>query len=139
MCLPHGRNWDNRSLGIRQGAREEGAEDQPKREHMKRKKPKSIPMIVSCEPTLELKPIPVAVSCKPTPGPKFMPPVTLSYESTLDLKPIPVTVSTENAGEAGEGAVRRMTKAVRTAGAKKATAASAKVRTAKARPKRGPV
>ena len=95
---------------------------------MKRKKPKSIPMTVSCEPTLELKPIPVAVSCKPTPGPKFMPPVTLSYESTLDLKPIPVTVSTENAGEAGEGAVRRTTKAVRTARAKKAAPSSAKVR-----------
>jgi hypothetical protein len=62
-----------------------------------------------------------------------MPPVTLSYESPLELKPVPPTVSTENAGEAGEGAVRRMTKAVRTAHAKKVGAASAKVRAEKAK------
>jgi hypothetical protein len=77
----------------------------------------------------------VTVSSTPMVELKFMPLVTLSYESTLELKPIPVTVSTENAGEAGEGAVKRMTKAVRTARAKKAVAASAKVRSRKVKAK----
>lgn len=99
---------------------------QPERERMRKKKPKFTPVTMPCEPTLELKPIPVAANCAPKLELKFMPPVTLSYEATLELKPIPVTVSTEHAGEAGEGAVRRMTKAARTARAKKA-AASAKV------------
>jgi hypothetical protein len=77
---------------------------------MRRKKPKSIPATVSCEPTLKLKPIPAPVSREPAPEPKFLPPVTLSYESTLELKPI----------EEGEGPVKRVTKAARTARAKKA-------------------
>jgi hypothetical protein len=89
---------------------------------MKRKKPEFIPATVSCEPTLELKPVPVAVSCEPRLEPKFLPPVTLSYESTLELKPIPSPVSAESAGKAGEGAARRVTKAVRTTRAKKAKA-----------------
>jgi hypothetical protein len=74
----------------------------------------------------------MTVNCEPTVGLRFMPPVTLSYESTLELKPIPVTVGAENAGDAGEGAIRRLTKAVRTARAKKAKA-SAKVRAKKAK------
>lgn len=39
---------------------------------------------------------------------------------TLDLKPIPAAVSAESAGKPGEGAIRRITKAVRTTRAKKA-------------------
>ncbi len=59
---------------------------------MKRKKPKSIPMTVIGEPSLELKPVPAAVGSEPASEPKFMPPVSLSYESTLDLKPIPAAM-----------------------------------------------
>jgi hypothetical protein len=94
---------------------------------MKRKKPKSIPWTMNCEPMIELKPVPLTGSLEPTPELKFLPPVTLSYESTLGLKPIPVTLSSEDAGKAGKGAVKRMTKAVRTVRPKKAVA-SAKVR-----------
>ena len=71
---------------------------------MKKKRPEFIPA------TLKLKPVPATVSREPAQEPKFLPPVTLSYESTLDLKPI----------AAGEGAVKRVTKAVRPARAKKA-------------------
>jgi hypothetical protein len=100
---------------------------------MKRNKLKFIPVTGSCEQTLELNPIPVAGSCEPTVELKFLPPVTLSYESTLELKPIPVTVNAEEAGEAGKGTVKRMTRAVRTARQKKGAAAGAKARTLSAK------
>jgi hypothetical protein len=51
--------------------------------------------------------------------PKFIP-ATLGCEPTLDLKPIPAAVSAESAGKPGEGAIRRITKAVRTTRPKKA-------------------
>jgi hypothetical protein len=68
---------------------------------------------------MELKPVPATVSCEPAPEPKFLPPVTLSYESTLELKSIPAAASTEIAAKPGEGAIGRITKAVRTTRAKK--------------------
>ena len=96
---------------------------------MKRKTPRFIPGTVSAEPTLErMKPVPVTVSSEPASELKFMPVVSVSYESTLQLKPISVTMSTGDSGEAGPGAVRRKTKALRTALTKKAKAKRARVK-----------